>query len=325
MAKFSNPIECQRQFQTLNSRLRELTDINENKEKTITRLQDQLDGALRRGVGYAIVVQYFSKKLKLDNELNLEGECEKLKSEINQLKLNECEFENKLDSIVNDYKIHLKVEQDLKASLESELEETRVNHSNELVRLKEQHEKHSNDLEVRHSDIKEELESRLQALDTDLSTRTKELHELKKEYDCLSARYNKLEDSLTRDKDARVKYAQEKANQLQKDVDSLNSVLEMRAERIRALEKDSILLGEVQHELMKSEDSNKALKQQLESLTAALENKRVQYENLSAEHEKIAQELKRERKERRRMTMRTEQLEYVLNESFTEEQNNKQM
>uniref|UniRef100_A0A6G1SHC1 Microtubule-associated tumor suppressor candidate 2 n=1 Tax=Aceria tosichella TaxID=561515 RepID=A0A6G1SHC1_9ACAR len=321
LAKFSNPIECQRQFQTLNSRLRELTDINENKEKTITRLQDQLNGALNQGVGYAIVVQYFSNKLKLDNELNLEEECEQLKTEINQLRINERDFEHKLETVVNDYKVHLKVEQDLKAVIESELKETRVNHSNELVRLKELHDEKINDLEVRHSDIREELENRIQTLETDLNSRTKELNELRKEYDALSVSFNKLEESLTRDKDARVKYAQEKANQLQKDVDSLNSVLEMRSERIRALEKDSILLGEVQHELMKSEDNNKALKQQLESLTAALENKRIQYENLSAEHEKIAQELKRERKERRRMTMRTEQLEYVLNESCTTENN----
>jgi DNA repair exonuclease SbcCD ATPase subunit len=321
LAKFSNPIECQRQFQTLNSKLRELTVINDNKEKTIARLQDQLTGALNQGVGYAIVVQYFSKKLKLDNELDLEGECDQLKSKLNQLMANEHEFDQKLDSIVNDYKDQLKTEQDLKASIERELDETRVNHSNELVRIKDLHEKRIDDLETEHSTIKEELEQRIQTLETDLSNRTKELHDLKKEYDCLVNSFNKLEESLTKDKDARVKYAQERANQLQKDVDSLNSVLEMRTERIHALERDSIMLGEVQHELMKTEDQNKALKQQLESLTAALENKRVQYENILAEHEKISQELKRERKERRRMTMRTEQLEYVLNESCATENN----
>lgn len=321
LAKFSNPIECQRQFQALNSKIRQLNEVNENKEQEINKLQDQLKEALNIGVGYATTVQYFATKLKLDSKIDLERECEQLKSRVDELIVNEKEYENKLETIVDDYKNHLQVEQDLRNDLKEEFEMTKAAHQDELARLKEAHSNELDDLLKRHSELKEELEGRIETLEDELKSKCKDLVELRKEYEILNNNFNKLEESLTKDKDARVKYAQEKINQLQKDVDSLNSVLEMRTEKIHALERDSILLGEAQHELMLVKDSNKALKQQLESMNAALEKKREQYENLLADHEKILQELKRERKERRRMTMRTEQLEFVLNESCASESN----
>ena len=321
LAKFSNPIECQRQFQALNSEIRQLKETNVDNEEKISRLQDQLKDSVNLGVGYATVVQYFAKKLKLDSEIDLENECERLKDRVNELMLNEKEYESKLESLVDDYKSHLQVERDLKADLERELDETRTTHSEELLRLREVHNSEIDDLEEKHLNIENESNCRVKRLESELDSRTKDLTELRKEHESLNSNYNKLEESLTKDKDARVKYAQEKINQLQKDVDSLNSVLEMRTERIHALERDSILLGEAQQELVTMKDHNKALKQQLESLNAALDNKREQYEHLLADHEKIVQELKRERKERRRMTMRTEQLEFVLNESCASESN----
>lgn len=321
LAKFSNPIECQRQFQALSSKIRELNEINANKEAEINKLRDQLKGTLNIGVGYATTVQYFAKKLKLDSDVDLEHECEKLKARVEELTVNETEYEKKLDSIVDDYKNHLQVEQNIKNDLKRELEETRLAQSDELSQLKESHANELADLSERHSELKEKLDNRIELLETDLKARCKELADLRKEHEELNNNFNTLEESLTKDKEARVRYAQEKAIQLQKDVDSLNCVLEMKTEKIHALERDSILLSETQHELMISKDQIKALKQQLESMTAALDKKRELYENLLADHAKISSELKSERKERRRMTMRTEQLEFVLNESCANESN----
>lgn len=318
LAKFSNPIECQRQFQALNSEIRQLKEINDNKEKKIDGLREQLQRSLDAGVSYATVVQYFAKKLKIDSKPDLETECEQLKLRVKTLMANETGFENKLNAIIVEYKNYIKKEQDLRASLSSEYEEAKISHSGELERLKEVQRTELENRNSEHEFIKSELENQIVKLETDLSTKTRDLTELRKEYEILNHNFIRLEDSLTKDKDARVKHFQEKVNQLQKDVDSLNSVLEMRTERIHALEKDSILLAEIQGELATSQDQNKSLKQQLESLQAALENKRIQFENLFADHEKTSQELKRERKERRRMTMRSEQLEFVLNESCAE-------
>ena len=323
LAKFQNPIECQRQFQILNSEKRQLTEIVDNKDRQITQLQERLDDCLKQGVGYATVVQYFAKKLKIDSHgLDLESECKLLKGEVERLLINESEYNARLAAAVEEYKNQAQLEHDLKENIQQELEHTKEEHLKELSRLHEAQTSELNDLTGQHSKIRQEFEERVTYLETELDTRTKELTELRKEHESLNESYNKLEESLTKDKDARVKYVQDKANQLQKEVESLNSVIEMRTERMHVLEKDSILLGEAQQELVTVKDSNKALKQQLESMEAALKNKREKYETLFAERETLSQELKRERKERRRMTMRSEQLEYALNESFATDVNN---
>lgn len=319
LAKFSNPIECQRQINLLNQKIQLLTDDTQSKEDQINRLQDQLELTLKSGVGYAVIVQYFAKRLKLDSATNLERECENLKLRVDQLEASEREHDSKLESILSDYKEHLQVELNLKEAIKLELDDTRKEHSQKLEIIAELHKDELNDLETKHSNIQEELQARIDILESELKKTTKELVDLKKEHENLTNSFNQLEESLTKDKDARVRYAQEKVDKLQKDVDSLNLVLEMRLERIHSLEKDSLLLGEIRNELQHSQDANKALKQETESLAAALEKKRTQFETLVAEHERVSQELKRERKERRRMTMKTEELEYVLNESCATE------
>lgn len=321
LAKFSNPIECQRQYQALSLKIRQAREILEARENEIDRLQDQLKQSVQTSIGFATVVQYFAKKLKLDSDTNLLEECGLLKSQVDKLMIKDKEHQKELDAVIDDYKNLVQVEQNLRIQIESELEKERKVYTVDTENLKAIHTKELDDLTEKHSDIEKDLRSRIETLESDLTTKCKELSDITNDHECLKQSFNKLEESLTKDKDARVKYAQEKITQLQKDVDSLNSVLEMRLERVHALERDSILLTETQNELETQKDSNKALYQQLESLNAALDKRREQYENLFAEHEKIRQELVRERKERRRMTMKTEQLEFALNESCATESN----
>lgn len=321
LAKFSNPIECQRMYQNLTSKIEQLEGNVTARIKEKDELQARLKRAVQTGVGYATTVQYFAMKLKLDLDTNLLVECEQLKSRNKELLVNEQLYEDRLEAIELEYKDHLQVELDLRRTIEKELEQTRVSHSEYLERLTSAHENELDDLNIKHSAVESELRARIDSLESELNSKGKELTELQKGYEALDDSYKKLEDSLTKDKDARVKYAQEKITLLQKEVDSLNSVLEMRSERIHTLEKDSILLAETQQELASLKETNKALNQQLESLNAALDKRREQYENLIIETEKIRQELKQERKEIRRMTLKTEQLEYVLNESCATESN----
>lgn len=321
LAKFSNPIECQRMYQNLTSKIEQLEGNVTARIKENDELQARLKRAVETGVGYATTVQYFAMKLKLDLDTNLLEECEQLKSRNKELLVNEKLYESRLEAIELEYKDHLQVELDLRRTIENELEQTRVSHSEYIDRLTNAHENELDDLNIKHSAVESELRARIDSLESELNSKSKELTELQKGYEALDDCYKKLEDSLTKDKDARVKYAQEKITLLQKEVDSLNSVLEMRSERIHTLEKDSILLTETQQELASLKETNKALNQQLESLNAALDKRREQYENLIIETEKIRQELKQERKEIRRMTMKTEQLEYVLNESCATESN----
>jgi len=301
----------------LSSEIRQLKDINENKDNKISKLQEQLDDTIKQGVCYATIVQYFAGKLKINTDgPDLVTEYNQLRCQLEKLLQDQAETESRINGIIEEYNKKIECEQDLRDDIKRELEKTKEAHSTELTSLIGAHKDELNDLIEKHASSRLELESKIASLSEQLNCKTEELEQLRKDHEMLTENYNKLEESLTRDKDARVKYAQEKISQLQKEVDSLNSVLEMRTEKMHSLEKDSIMLGEAQQELAAERDYNKALKQQLESLNAALDIKREKFENLIVEKEKISLELKRERKERRRMTMRTEQLEYALNESF---------
>lgn len=300
LAKFSNPMECQRQFHALNQKLSEMNETLRARDHQVSELQEQLKSTVNRGLCYALTVQYFSKMLKLDCSVDLPSECKQLKSRIANLEDKENGYKQQLDTIVSDYQSHIKVEQDLRANIQEELTETRLQHAKVLEDLSNAHRYELNDLTDKNSAIQEELSDKIATLESELDSKCKELSELRSNHEALTTSFNKLEESLTKDKDARVKYAQEKVNQLQKDVDSLNSVLEMRSERMHALERDSILLSETQAELAKQKEISKSLGQQLESLEAALEKRKEQYELLIAEHEKIRQELRHERLDRRK-------------------------
>lgn len=321
LTKFSNPIECQRLFQNLNNRISDLEKTLDDKKKETHELATKWNHATKLGVGYATVVQYFAAKLKLDSKIDILHECELLKEDVKRLKIDQDDFDRRINNIISDHEKELQAEFDLKLKLQTELTDSYSLHKDELERLENAHKNELFTLQEKHVTVERALQEKVQTLESELESRNSELTDLKKEHDQLSHRYDKLEESLTKDKDARVKFAQEKIGQLQKDVDSLNAVLELRLEKLHALERDSLTLQETQKELAISKELNKTLKQQIESASAALDRKREQIEHLTIEIEDLKQKFSEEHKERRRMTMKTEELKYALNESCAGEAN----
>lgn len=321
LAKFANPIECQRQFQAFTERVTHLEEALASRKKELDDTRNNFERAIDLGVGYAIVVQYFAVKLKLDSDMDLVAECGQLKSQLGKFSTREAQFEERLQSVIDDYKTHIDTELDLRRAIEAEFEQSRVEHAQRLTTLENEHKEHLDGLETQHAAVKDELVSRIGSLESELQTRNRDYTDLKKEHEFLNEKFNKLEETLTKDKDARVKYYQEKNVQLQKDVESLNSVLDMKTERIHLLDKENIRLAECEEQLLASQETNKTLRQQLESANLALETKRKQVENLTVELEQLRQTLTLEHKERRRMTMKSEQLEYALNESVASDAN----
>lgn len=315
LAKFSNPIECQRQFQTLSLKIRKLNEIVEAREKEQDILQEKLDRASLYGTGYAVVAQYFATQLKLDQSENLMQECKNLKLRLEELLIREGQVKERELAIIDEYNQKLKTSNDLKDQISKELELATKEHSDKLEEINKQRQKEIDDLNGNNQLLKERLESRISELESDLNAKSTELTELRENYCNLKHNYDHLEESLTKDKDSRMKYAQERITQLQKDVESLTTVMEMRQERLHQLEKDNLGYLDCQNELKAHKEVIKSLNQQLESINAALDRKREQFKNLLCENERLKQELELENKERRRIKMRTEQLEYVLNES----------
>lgn len=321
LAKFSNPIECQRLFNGLNTKISELERSLETKDKDNHNLCNKFDHATKIGLGYATVVQYFAVKLKLHSEIDLLKECELISNELEELKEKEKYFDINLKGVVDRYEEQLQNEYDLRQTVENKLRDQCLSHEKEIKELKDSHDREVSALVESNAANESTLQKRIETLESELESKNADFANLKKDHESLIQRYDKLEESLTKDKDARVKYAQEKVSQLQKDVESLNTVLEMRTEKIHILEKDSLMLQELRKEFSTTKECNKTLNQQLESAKAALDKKREQIENITIELEDLKQKFNVEHKERRRMTMKTEELKYALNESISGDAN----
>lgn len=315
LAKFANPIECQRIFTNLNNRVDDLEKELALKERIMEKRSVQTRHVVDVGLGYAITVQKFAQKLRLGSDRDLETECAELNKLVEQLKLNESQFDTKLKEIKSDHEDRLQKELKARKDLSEELRQEKSRFWSETEDLKLKHRDEVCVMTHEYGSTIGALEEQLRVAKSDLKDRNIELVDLKKEYENLITQYDKLQQSLINDKDARVKMACERADQLKKDVDSLNTVLELKTQQIHSLERENARLQDVTNELIKTEGENKTLKQQLESAQAVLENKRQEIEELNSLIDDINRKLKQENNERRRMTMRTEELKYALDES----------
>lgn len=93
--------------------------------------------------------------------------------------------------------------------------------------------------------------------------------------------------------DKKVKYLIENNKQLEKEVESLNIVLEMKNERLHSLERELAVAGEKLEELPKAKDAVRCLQQHLETIQVSMDHKIVQYNKLSEEHLQLKNEYKK--------------------------------
>lgn len=140
--------------------------------------------------------------------------------------------------------------------------------------------------------------------------------EAKKEKDgriAAETRVEQLESSLRSDK--KYRELREKISNFEKEVDSLNVVVDMKTQRIRQLEGDK-MRSEIEladYESLK--ESYQRLQRENEALTETLGMKARKNAEQSREIDTLRSELKREVNEKKRMSIKYDQLEYQFNES----------
>ncbi|KAI1283804.1 Microtubule-associated tumor suppressor candidate 2 [Halotydeus destructor] len=162
---------------------------------------------------------------------------------------------------------------------------------------------------VRHREA--ELDKRLALVAEELSA---------KEAECavLSERSKELEACLRQDKDKKVRTLQDKCRLLQCEVSSLNAVLELKDEKMRAANSQIMELEARTEELPGLRQSLGGLKQQLEQLVIAIENKNDQIRQLTDENMSLKQLQENVSKDRKRLSLRNEELEFALGQSYHE-------
>ncbi|XP_075680290.1 uncharacterized protein LOC113791907 isoform X1 [Dermatophagoides pteronyssinus] len=186
----------------------------------------------------------------------------------------------------------------------------------ELTNVIEEHKEKIASIENQYNELKQEAES----FDDERKRLENELHEAQSE--CangkgiitdLEKRLDKAEGLLRTDR--KYRELKEKVSNYEKEVDSLNVVVDMKTQRIRYLESEKMRteLELVDYEQLK--ESYQQLQRENEALTEALGMKARKNAEQSRELDILRTELKRETNERKRLAARYDTLEFQLNES----------
>lgn len=183
------------------------------------------------------------------------------------------------------------------------------NHQKDLNDLKEEHEKIINS----HLQLKEELENKIQQKD-------EQIIDIKNQKDNLEVKLVKFEKEILNDRDKKTKHLVEKLKSLENDVQSHKIVSEMRNDKIKELQVKLMEAQNSAEELPSAKERIKCLQQQNEYLQASLNNKISQYNELNSKYQELKQEYEREQAEKRRLSMKAEELEFHLSESINNDE-----
>ena len=172
-------------------------------------------------------------------QLSLEEKTEEFQELIASLKQEQV---NSLESVSKKHEIEI---EKLKKDAQLEIHEMETKHQEEVSDLLNKHNEEKSRLEHLHTSSFESFKTKMSEQEDKLqSVHDEEKSILSSKITDLSAQVKSLEESLCNGSDYRVKMAQGKMMNLQQEVDSLKTVLEMRTGEVHELRTDKVKLEE---------------------------------------------------------------------------------
>ncbi|CAG2161946.1 unnamed protein product [Oppiella nova] len=199
-----------------------------------------------------------------------------------------------------------------------DLNEAKVTHEFHIKRLKEMHCLDTKKLEDKYNNELMKSQQNCDQLMAQMEEKTSELTQTRQTKEALESRLKQMEQNIMNDKDKKFKYLTEKSKQLDLEVESLKVVMEMKNEKIHTLERKMIETQEKMNELPFAKENVRSLQQQVETLQITLDRKIHQYNQLTREHQDLQCLYEKEMREKRRLSMKNEELAFHLSESFSE-------
>ncbi|XP_064481780.1 uncharacterized protein LOC135394759 isoform X2 [Ornithodoros turicata] len=242
------------------------------------------------------------------------GEIEAMKEKILQkhaTQLEELEAAHK-NEIATYIESHTKKTEELKSLYSSIIEEDRKSRDEAIDALKE---KHKEKIEA----INEEYTIQLDAINDEHAAEQAQLEAkhtaLMDQYRALQEQAREFQSSVLLDTDAKIQWLSKKNADLQKEVESLNVVLEMRAEQIQALQRSKLEMERKEEELERCKDRIQKLEARNEDLQELLNEKVKLQSQLSVENAVLRENSEKQNRQLSRLDMHNEELKYKLRES----------
>ncbi|XP_023234351.1 restin homolog isoform X2 [Centruroides sculpturatus] len=326
--------------------IRRLGTLCESRTKELTRLKMQLRHASLGFDAVAVLFRYLTEELDPFSQTRLVSELEKTKeslgraeehlqqykNEFEELKMKHSsefsELANKLNKTYQEVVEELTLkhtaeirelknihEQQLAEMSEAHMkqyQEAKEKHTMSLIDLESNHQRQIEDMKRFHAEELEEIEYNHQQTRILLSNQLKEL-----EQQCKGLKHQAklVEEALQRDTDTKIQWISAKKADLEKEVDSLKTVLDMKRNEIHALRKENLEMKKELEKLPVAKEKIKMLQAKAEDLQA-LVNEKVQKERqLSCDHESLKESFEKESKVNKRLSMENEELLWKLKQT----------
>uniref|UniRef100_T1JRD1 Uncharacterized protein n=1 Tax=Tetranychus urticae TaxID=32264 RepID=T1JRD1_TETUR len=267
--------------------------------------------------GLSVVVKYLTEHLNAFSTPSLKSTIEQ--QALNYKKLNDDY--GKLESLLD----QLRQENTRK---EDDLRDEIIRMSLEMVNEKKRHDNEKNRLfdmfEDQMKAQKKAFKKEMEKIEEDKMNLEKVIDSLKDEIkekllqiEGLTNRVGELESSLSMEKDRRCRMLQEKVKFMANEIQSLKDVLDLKDGELRTI-KTSIANEELlRQDLAAAQQTINNLTQRLEQLEISANQKNAMINMLKEENESLRERFNKEQRERRRISMKNEELEYTLSEFTT--------
>ncbi|XP_050038797.3 uncharacterized protein [Dermacentor andersoni] len=331
--------------------IQRLGALCESKTKELTMLKLQLRHASAGFASFGVIIQHLNAQVLQNNSFRipkLSEELRKSQEEIEKARIAIEEYKNNIEEYKRNQEKEIKAQ---KAELEvmhtQRIEELEATHKNELTGYLESHARKIEEMKAFYTDIiesdrksheetldalkqrhrekidaiNEEYSLQLDSINEDHQARQKELEQryetLQQQHKALQQQAREFQESVLSDTDAKIQWLSKKNADLQKEVESLNVVLEMRANQIQSLQHANIERERKEEELDRCKAKMQKMEARIEDLQELLNEKAKVQSQLSVENAKLRETSEKQNRQLSRLDMHNEELKYKLRESVS--------
>ncbi|XP_075738135.1 uncharacterized protein LOC119179018 isoform X2 [Rhipicephalus microplus] len=296
--------------------IQRLGALCESRTKELTMLKLQLRHASAGFASFAVVVQHLNAQVLQNNSFRipkLSEELRKSQEEIEKARIAIVE-EAHQNELTGYLEAHTRKLEEMKAFYTNALDNSRKNSDETLDAMKQRHRE-------KIDAINEEYSLQLDSINEDHQARQKELQQryeaLQQQHKQLQQQAREFQESVLSDTDAKIQWLSKKNADLQKEVESLNVVLEMRANQIQNLQHAKIELERKEEELDRCKVKMQKMEARIEDLQELLNEKAKVQSQLSVENAKLRETSEKQNRQLSRLDMHNEELKYKLRESVS--------
>jgi hypothetical protein len=200
----------------------------------------------------------------------------------------------------------------MKGHYEAELSRTKKENAEKLENVIADAKAHLEQAQHEHADVVARLHRDISERESELKYR---LASVEKEYSGLKDQSRKLMEGMQKDRDTKLQVTAVRCKELQDEVESLQTVLDLRHEELQELRKQNALLTREAEELPVALQRVAALEAKVEDLQVQLQMKTSLERQLSQDNRLLMESFHQESKQNKRLSLHNEELQWKLKQN----------